>query len=99
METREKKIEIVAKAMCRVFYSTRSIEEAVAPSVQLWQRFEKEATVAVDALLQSSPPAGNEGMTKLIERLEDAAEHVDTEDEEHRQLLREAAAALSGGRS
>jgi hypothetical protein len=49
-------IERVAKALCLHAYPARSLEEAVAPSRELWMRLIPEAEIAVQAM-ESLPSA------------------------------------------
>ena len=48
--SQQKVIERVAKALCKFAHPGRTLEETVSPSRELWQRFETEAKIAVDAL-------------------------------------------------
>ena len=43
-------LEHVAKALCRLRHSPRSVEEAVAPGRELWMRYAPDAEVAVKAV-------------------------------------------------
>ena len=50
-------IERVAKALCRHAYPTRSLDEAVSPSVEIWMRMIPEAEIAVREMESSRPEA------------------------------------------
>lgn len=47
-------VERVAKALCRHAYPSRSLDEALSPTNQLWQRLIPEAEIAVAAIVGSS---------------------------------------------
>jgi hypothetical protein len=63
-------IERVAKALCQHAYPARTLDEAVAPSRQLWMRLIPEAEIAVQAMESARSATGYSELSSLADQLE-----------------------------